>query len=141
MANKLSFDDVIETHRQNVGAEKVHVTLGDKATPEGLAEELRKIREKGRLHAAFTEVEIEKSKVARLRKDFGKITKLCQHRIDQDMSQAEINRRLSDIFSISDMFVDVSLEEDTIWMADQRLKNGRPLPEGVTVEQIDALRL
>lgn len=140
MTKELTFDDVIEAHRQDVGAEKVHVTLGSKATPEGLSEELRKIRERTRLHASFTEVEIEKAKVARLRKDFRKISKLCQRRIDQELSQGEIDRRLSDIFAISDMFIDVSLEEDTVWMADQRLKRGMSLPQGVDSEAIDALR-
>ncbi|CAN0592642.1 unnamed protein product, partial [Laminaria digitata] len=49
MTKELTFDDVIEAHRVEVGAEKVHISLGNKATPEGLAEELRKIREKNRI--------------------------------------------------------------------------------------------
>ena len=141
MTKELTFGDVIEAHKNEVGAEKVHVTLGEGATPEGLAEELRKIREKGRLHASFTDLEIEQAKVARHKDTFSKITKLCQRNLTDVLSQREVDHRLGSIFDLSDMIADVSLEQDTIWMADQRLKKGQALPEGVSISDIDALKV
>lgn len=41
----MTFDEVIEEHRKLIGADKFHVTLGPKSTPENLREELRKLRD------------------------------------------------------------------------------------------------
>lgn len=126
MGTERTFDDVIEEHRQAVGAERVSVTLGPAATPEGLARELEKTRRKTAAYESFSELEREQAKVARLRGVMRSALRHSQRRLDATAD--EMSAKLSAIFGELDLVPDVSLEADTAWMVEQREGRGQPLP-------------
>jgi hypothetical protein len=130
----LTFDDVIEEHRQAVGASKVNITRGPNATPEGVAGELREIRRRGALYESFTELEKEQAKVNRHRVSLRKIGQHCKSRIDQELTVEELNERLSVIFQFTDLIADVSIELDLVFMVLRRRKLGQVLPQACAEE-------
>lgn len=124
---ELTFDDVIDAHKQAIGAFDVRVTLAPGATPEGLAQELQDIRDRQKLHRSFTEIEQERAKVARHRTTLSKVTKLCQRPL-HDLTPKEYEEKLSSIFGLTDLTVDVSIELDLVFMVLCRRKKGVSLP-------------
>lgn len=111
--------DVIEAHRQAVGAESVHVTLGENATPEGLAKAFADIRVQTGLLDAFRPEERAQAEVKRLRKLLRKVDGLARA------------GNTSAIISAVDLVPDVVMDADLHFMADQRRKRGEELPEGL----------
>jgi len=130
MTNPSTFDDIIEEHRQAVGAESVRVTLGPEATPEGVRDAFENIRRSRERFESFTELERKQAHVARLKGAMRRALKHTQRRIDVDHTKADLEKRLSNIFGELDMslVIDSSLTEDTKWMVEQREKKGVPLP-------------
>jgi len=122
-----TFDEVIEAHRQEIGASQVRVSLGPEATPEGLATALEGLRRTGAVYASFTEVERERAKVHRLRGVLRKVCGLTTSPIEGHTPE-EGRRRMSEIFSLTDLVPDVDLEGDIAWMRDERERRGEPLP-------------
>jgi hypothetical protein len=56
MLTEKTFDDVIENHRVAVGADSFRVTLAPGATPDGLEQELAKLRESTGYYYSFSEL-------------------------------------------------------------------------------------
>jgi hypothetical protein len=127
MPEERSFEDVIEAHRLKISASKVRVSIGSDATPDGLAAELEKLRLKIAAYASFTELEREQAKVHRLRAVLSRISALTTTPFD-GVSMEETQKRMSEIFGLSDMPPDIDLEEDIAWMTAQREKRGEALP-------------
>lgn len=127
-----TFDEVIEAHRQAIGALQVRVSLGPEATPEGLTAALEGLRRTGAVCASFTEVERERAKVHRLRGVLGEVSRLTTTPFD-GVTPEEVQRRMSAIFDLTDLVPDVDLEGDIAWMRAERERRGEPLPvpEGV----------
>ncbi|MCW3782911.1 hypothetical protein [Defluviimonas salinarum] len=118
----LTFEDVIEEHRKAVGADKVHVSLGDEATPEGLRDVLAKTRVIGSRYAAYTDAEKAEAEVARLRDELRKI------RVMTGNAELSPDERLDKIFFLADMVPDVDLDKDIAWMEAERRRKGIALP-------------
>ena len=116
--------EVIEDHRQKVGAESVHVTLVDPANtdPAGLASALEMIREASRKMGLFREEERLAAKIGRLEDLIGKVNALSQN---QSLAPEE---RLTSIFFETDMIIDHDLDADLVFMTEAREKRGEPLP-------------
>lgn len=111
--------DVIEAHRLAVGAESVHVTLGDGATAEGLARSFDEVRAQTSLLNAFSAEERLEAQVARLRKLLRKIDRMAR------------GGDCGSIIRAVDMIPDVVMVDDLHCMAGERRKRGEPLPEGL----------
>lgn len=111
--------DVIENHRREVGAKSVHVTLGENATAEGLAESFAEVRIQTGLYDAFREEEKRRAEVRRLRKLLQRIWGLA-HRGDNKA-----------IATATSFVPDVVLLEDLHEMAARRNGRGEALPEGL----------
>lgn len=127
-----TFDEVIEAHRQAIGAAQVRVSLGPEATPDGLAAALEGLRRTGAVYASFTELEREQAKVHRLRDVLRQVSRLTTTPFD-GVTPEEVQRRMSAIFDLTDLVPDVDLEGDIAWMRAERERRGEPLPvpEGV----------
>ena len=127
-----TFDEVIEAHRQAIGALQVRVSLGPEATPDGLAAALEGLRRTGAVYASFTELEREQAKVHRLRDVLRQVSRLTTTPFD-GVTPEEVQRRMSAIFDLTDLVPDVDLEGDIAWMRAERERRGEPLPvpEGV----------
>lgn len=111
--------DVVEAHRQAVGAKSIHVTLGDGATAEGLAREFEQIRAQTGFLDAFRPEERSRAEVRRLRDLLRKIDRLARA------------GDASAIVSAVDFVPDVVMDVDLHFMAAQRQKRGEDLPEGL----------
>lgn len=122
-----TFDEVIEAHRQAIGASQVRVTFGPAATPDGLAASLEWLRLTGATYAGYSEVEQERAKVHRLRAVLGEVSRLTTAPFD-GLPPEEVQRRMSAIFGLTDLVPDVDLEEDIAWMQAERERRGEPLP-------------
>ena len=114
----VSFANVIEAHRQAVGAESVHVDLVEGATPEGLAKELAQVRALAQDHQAFRPEERAEAQIARLRALLREVDRLAR------------TGETRAIISKLDMIPEVKLPCDTEWMAKRRLKRREALPSG-----------
>lgn len=125
-----TISDVIEAHRLAIGADRVHVSLGPKATPELVAKELAKLQAKSAIFAAFRLEEQLEAQIARLR---GVISDVARH-----VRLGETDQ----ILSKTDWIVDVDLEGDIRSMFDAREKSGEPVPPGTAelLTEIDAER-
>lgn len=132
----LTFDTVIEEHRLKVGADRVHVTLGPDATPEGLAAEMERVRLDGELIGAFSEVEMERARTARLKRDITALARKATEALQG--SEEDRVRALRDVSMADDMFTDTDMVEDLVWMVLDRKARKEPLPEGAQ-ERADAL--
>jgi hypothetical protein len=122
-----TFDEVIEAHRQAIGASQVRVTLGPEATPDGLAAALEGLRRTGAVYVSFTELERERAKVHRLRGVLRNVCGLTTSPIGGHTPE-EVQRRMSEIFALTDLVPDVDLEGDIAWMRAERERRGEPLP-------------
>ena len=132
----LTFDTVIEEHRLKVGADRVHVTLGPDATPEGLAAEMERVRLDGELIDAFSEVEMERARTARLKRDITALARKATEALQG--SEEDRVRALRDVSIADDMFTDTDMVEDLVWMVLDRKARKERLPEGAQ-ERADAL--
>jgi hypothetical protein len=115
----MNFQNVIREQKEKLGAEKLHVTLGKNATPEGLRAEFEKINSKMALFNSFSELEQEKAKNARLRKLINQICKLSKGPLDEEEN---VRKFKNEIFKLTDLVPDVSLEEDIEWMEQNRMQ-------------------
>lgn len=122
-----TFDEIIEAHRQAIGAAQVRVSLGPEATPDGLAAALEGLRRTGVVYASFTELEREQAKVHRLRDVLRQVSRLTTTPFD-GISPEEVQRRMSEIFPLTDLVPDVDLEGDIAWMRAERDRRGEPQP-------------
>ena len=122
-----TFDEVIEAHRQAIGSAQVRVSLGPEATPDGLAAALEGLRQTGAVYASFTELEREQAKVHRLRGVLRQVSRLTTTPFD-GISPEEVQRRMSEIFALTDLVPDVDLEGDIAWMRAERDRRGQPQP-------------
>jgi hypothetical protein len=122
-----TFDEVIEAHRQAICATQVRVSLGPEATPDGLATELQGLRRIGALYTSFTELERERAKVHRLRGVLRQVSGLTTTPLE-GLAPEEVQRRMSEIFALTDMVPDVDLEDDIAWMQAERDRHGQPQP-------------
>jgi hypothetical protein len=122
-----TFDEVIEAHRQAIGASQLRVTIGPDATPDGLSAALEGLRRTGAVYASFTELEREQAKVHRLRGILRKVCGLTTSPIEGH-TPAEGRRRMSEIFSLTDLVPDVDLEGDIAWMRAERERRGEAMP-------------
>lgn len=122
-----TFDDVIEAHRQTIGASRVGVSLGPEATPDGLATALEGLRRTGAVYASFSELERERAKVHRLRSVLRQVSGLTTTPL-KGLAPGEVQRRMSEIFALTDMVPDVDLEDDIAWMRSVRERLGVPQP-------------
>ena len=125
-----TFDEVIEAHRQAIGASQVRVSLGPEATPDGLAASLEALRLTGAIYASFSELEREQAKVHRLRGVLRKVCGLTTTRFE-GLPLDEVHSRMSAIFALTDLVPDVDLEGDIDWMRAERDRRGEPLPDPV----------
>jgi len=125
--SKKTFDDVIEAHRQAIGAYRVGVTLGPDATPDGLAAALDGLRRTGAVYESFTELERERAKVHRLRSVLRQVNGLTKTPFE-GLAPEEVKRRMSEIFGLTDLVPDVDLERDTARMGSERERLGVPQP-------------
>lgn len=125
----LTIEDVIEAHRQLVGAQKVHVSLGPNATPENVASELAALHAKITLFSSFRREELE-AQIARL------------HRVLRDIALHVRRGETKEIIDTTDFVADFDVEKDMRWMFDQRVKRGDEPPEGVAelLQEGDAKR-
>lgn len=123
-----TFDEVLEAHRQAIGASQVRVSLGPAATPDGLAAALEGLRLTGAVYTSFTEVERERAKVHRLRGVLGEVSRLTTTPFD-GLPPEEVQRRMSAIFALTDLVPDVDLEGDIDWMRAERERRGEPQPD------------
>lgn len=108
----MSFDTVIEAHRQAIGASSVHVTLGPEATPEGLSQVLSDLRVQMDHYVSFPEALRRGAEVHRLRKLLDEISRTAS---DPSRSEAD---RLRAIVDMTDMVPDVDLDLDIAFMTD-----------------------
>ncbi len=122
-----TFDEVIEAHRQAIGAAQVRVSLGPEATPDGLAAALEGLRRTGAVYASFTELEREQAKVYRLRDVLRQVSGLTTTPFE-GLPPEEVQRRMSEIFALTDLVPDVDLEGDIAWMRAERDRRGQPQP-------------
>lgn len=122
-----TFDEVVEAHRRAIGASQVRVSLGPEATPDGVAAALEGLRRTGAVYAGFSELERERAKVHRLRGVLRKVCGLTTSPIE-GLTPEEDRRRMSEIFSLTDLVPDVDLEGDIAWMRAERERRGEPLP-------------
>jgi hypothetical protein len=120
-----TFDEVIEAHRQAIGADQVRVSLGPHATPDGLAAALEGLRRTSAVYASFTELEREQAKVHRLRGVLRQVSGLTTTPFD-GLAPEEVQRRMSEIFALTDLVPDVDLEGDIAWMRAERDRRGEP---------------
>lgn len=123
-----TFDEVMEAHRQAIGADQVRVSLGPDATPEGLAAALEGLRQTGTVYASFTELEREQAKVHRLRGVFRQMSGLTTTPVEGRPPE-EVQRRMSEIFALTELVPDVDLEGDIAWMRTERDRRGEPQPD------------
>lgn len=110
----MTFDDVIEEHRQAMGASSIHVSLGPEATPEGLQAVLAGLKAKGELYGSFSEAERRAAEVHRLRGLIDEISKTARN---PDFAP---EARLRQIIDMTDMIPDVDLELDIEFMTQAR---------------------
>ena len=129
MLAEKTFDDVIENHRVATGADNVRVSLAPGATPDGLENELKRLRAKNRYYDSFSELERERAKVARLHDKLRKVAQHCARPLDA--SKADLESCLSKVFTEADLIFQVDLEGDVAWMERQREKAGIAFPEAV----------
>lgn len=122
-----TFDEVIEAHRQTIGASQVRVSLDPEATPDGLAAALEGLRQTSAVYASFTELECERAKVHRLRGVLRKVCGLTTSPIE-GLTPEEGRRRMSEIFALTDLVPDVDLEGDIDWMRAERERRGELMP-------------
>ncbi|PTX52623.1 hypothetical protein IQ03_03948 [Gemmobacter caeni] len=122
-----TFDEVIEAHRQAIGAAQVRVSLGPEATPDGLAAALEGLRRTGAVYASFTELEREQAKVYRLSDVLRRVSRLTTTPFE-GLPPEEVQRRMSEIFALTDLVPDVDLEGDIAWMRAERDRRGQPQP-------------
>lgn len=127
MPTEKSFDDVVEAHREKSGATHLSVTLGPKATPEGLDAVLEDITRQTAAWAAYSELEREQAKVHRLRQTLRKVCGKTKQPLE-GLSIEEYRERLSQIFDLTDLVADVDIRRDTDWMRERREKRGEYLP-------------
>ncbi|MEP3666548.1 MAG: hypothetical protein ABJN42_07420 [Roseibium sp.] len=125
----------IEEQRVHRGADTLRVTLGECATADGLRVEFARLNAKTAAYESFDPVEIEQSRVARHKRKFGEIFNMA--RVKRGATEAELRSALRDIAMATDMIFDADVEEDTLWMAKQRLKRQQPLPFEVTALDLD----
>lgn len=114
-----TFESIIEAHRVAVGAEKVHVTLGPDATPEGVEAGFAKLRQEAAAFEGFPVEERQLAFIARLRGTLRKIDGLAHE------------KDFEGIVRLTDMIVDVDMVEDLRYLAAEREKRKEPLPAGV----------
>ena len=123
-----TMDDVIEAHRQAIGAERVHVSLRSEATPENVARGLAEFQVKIDLFNAFRREEQLEAQVERLRQLIHEV--------------ADLGRRgeTEQIMQKTGLIADVDLEGDLRCMFDARVKRGEPVPEGAAgiLKEIEA---
>lgn len=125
----MTYEEVITEHQKIVGAGRISFTLGPESTPEGVREELNKLRIIQNAYDEFSDLEKEKAKVARLKRQLSKICKLSKTSIHDFASQTkEVSKLKSEIFNLSDYFIDVDLDADMKWMELKR-KNGKVTPK------------
>ena len=126
---------VNEEQRVHRGADELRVTLGECATADGLRAEFARLNAKTAAYESFDPIEIEQSRVARHKRKFGEIFKMA--RVKKDATEDDLRSALRDIAMATDMIFDGDVEEDTLWMAKQRLKRNQPLPSEVTALDLD----
>lgn len=110
----MTFDDVIEEHRQALGASSVHVSLGLEATPESLRAVLAELNAKGEIYGSFSDAERRAAEVHRLR---GLIDEISKTAANSDLAP---EARLRQILDMTDMIPDVDLELDIEFMTKAR---------------------
>lgn len=128
----MTFDEVIEEHRQLVGAESVRISLGPKATPENLREILRKERETMAEYESFSEAERQAALKHRLKGYLSKCFRAVQKLDLRDPNQLAVR---NEVMGYSDIIPDVAAHEDIPWMLEQRKKKALPCPERKSVHR------
>jgi hypothetical protein len=122
-----TIEDVIEEHRLAIGAEKVHVTLGDSATPEGLRQTLAQMRADQAEFDSYSDLEKAQAHIARLRSVLRAITRLSQRTVSEMAAETpEMQELKSRIFLLTDLVPDVDLEADVKYMRARREKGRTP---------------
>lgn len=113
-------DRVIEEHRKAIGAKKLHVSLGECATPEGVKGELEKVHALMLEYAALPETIRLKAQIEGLLAKMREITRLCQRTVADILDEPASERELRhSIFSIADMASAVDIEFALSFAADQ----------------------
>jgi len=110
----MSFEKVIEAHRQAIGASSVHVSLCPEATPESLAHVLSDLQVQMEQYASFPEAMRRGAEVHRLRKLLREISRMTH---EPSLSEAD---RLRAIDNMTDIVPDVDLDLDIAFMMDAR---------------------
>lgn len=110
----MTFDEVIEEHRQAMGASSIHVSLGPEATPDGLKDVLAALKVQGEIYGSFSEAERRAAEVHRLRT---LITEISRTAANPDVSP---EARLRQIADMTDMIPDVDLDLDIAFMTEAR---------------------
>lgn len=108
----LTYDEVIEQYRQDMGADKVHISLGDNATPESLQEALNHIKEKNKEYYNIPlEIRLE-SEIMMLREKLNKLSKLGKSTFSEFLSESpKITEIKRSIQVETDIIPDVHQEE------------------------------
>ena len=128
MPSETSIEDVVETHRQHLKAKRLHVTTGPSATPERIAETFARINATATYWGAFSALEREQAKVARLRAGLRRVASRCARPLTSDPKDLEA--RLNDIFAEADLVPDVDMVRDIAWMEERRARQGLAFPDG-----------
>jgi hypothetical protein len=92
------------------------VTLGDRATPEGLDANLAQLGAQFRAFAAFRPEEVQAARLARLEDLIGRINGLAAQ------------GRSDEIWDLTEMVPDHDIDVDLAWMTADRQRRGEPLP-------------
>ena len=124
----LTFEDVIEEHRQAVGAVEIRLTPVPGSTPEGLRETLAQLRAEQARYDAFTPLEREKALTRRLKDLLRDISRHCSRPLQA--SPELLEEKLSQIFLLTDLIPDQA-PEDLEFMIAERQRHGEPLPEAL----------
>lgn len=100
-----SLEGVIEQHRQNIGAERLHVCLGPKATPETLKVELERVQGKLAAFDAFPETTQLRAELAQAKDRLRQIGKLGQATVAEIHDEHPATRELRlKVFRLADFF-------------------------------------
>lgn len=111
---ELTFEDVIEAHRVEIGVKKVHVSLGPDATPETVATELKKVHQDMQRWEALPETLRLKAYIHRLKGVIHQLGDLASPDVRTiDSETPELRALRHEIFRLTDIIPDVDLKVDT----------------------------
>lgn len=110
---------VIEDHRKEIGAQKMHVTLGPDATPEGVKEQLESIERQMAAYRALPETIRLRAEIIELKEIIRKVGKLAQTDmkkwlVDRETgANEELYALKSELFGLTDiMSIDIKVAMD-----------------------------